>query len=97
MDSDELTGRHREFLKDSVRLWFDFSTTAQSRGEPPPPAQKPHPAGAGTVALPGPELFGDLGAASLLSLLKCRRSVRRFTEERFSLTELAFCPGPARA
>ena len=105
MDSDDLTRVHREFLKDSIRLRFDFSTTAQSRGEPPPPAQKPDPAGARTVALPGPELFGGLGAASLLSLLKRRRSVRRFTEEPFSLTELAFLlwatqgvtsrPGPA--
>jgi SagB-type dehydrogenase family enzyme len=96
---------HREFLKDSVRLRFDFSTTAQSRGEPPPPAQKPQRSGARTIGLPGPERFADLGAASLLSLLKRRRSVRRFTDEPLSLSELAFLlwatqgvisrPGPA--
>jgi SagB-type dehydrogenase family enzyme len=105
MVPDDLTRMHREFLKDSVRLRFDFSTTAQSRGEPPPPAQKPHASGARTLALPGPERFGDLGAASLLSLLTRRRSVRRFTDEPLSLSELAFLlwatqgvtsrPGPA--
>jgi SagB-type dehydrogenase family enzyme len=105
MDTDELIRLHRAFLKDSVRMQFDFSTTAQSRGIPPPPAQKPYPAGARTVALPGPERFGELGAASLLSLLQRRRSVRRFADEPFSLPELAFLlwaaqgvtsrPGPA--
>jgi len=105
MDANELTSLHREFLKDSVRLQFDFSTTAQSRGVPPPALQKAYPAGARTVALPGPERFGELGAASLLSLLRSRRSVRRYADEPLSLAELAFLlwatqgvtanPGPA--
>ena len=105
MDTDELISLHREFLKDSVRLRFDFSATAQSRGIPPPALQKPYPADARTVALPGPERFGELGAASLLSLLRSRRSVRRYSNEPFSLPELAFLlwatqgviahPGPA--
>ena len=105
MDTDELISLHREFLKDSVRLRFDFSTTAQSRGIPPPTLQKPYPADARIVALPGPERFRELGAASLFSLLQRRRSVRRYTDEPFSLNELAFLlwatqgvishPGPA--
>lgn len=102
---DELTRMHREFLKDSIRLKFDFSTTGQSRGLPPPPLQKPYPADALTVALPGPERFGALGAATLLSVLVSRRSVRRFAPATLSLEELAFLlwatqgvvahPGPA--
>lgn len=102
---DELTRLHREFLKDSVRLRFDFSATAQSRGIPPPALQKPYGAGARAVALPGPECFGAWGAASLLSLLSSRRSVRLYADEPFSLAELAFLlwatqgvvahPGPA--
>ena len=102
---DELTRMHREFLKDTIRLRFDFSTTGQSRGLPPPPLQKPYPADAPTVALPGPEHFGPLGAATLLSVLVSRRSVRRFAAEPLSLEELAFLlwatqgvvaqPGPA--
>jgi len=89
-DTAELISLHREFLKDSVRLRFDFSTTAQSRGIPPPALQKPYRADARTVALPGPERFGELGAASLLSLLRSRRSVRRYADEPLSLAELAF-------
>lgn len=102
---DELTRLHREFLKDTVRLRFDFSTTGQSRGVPPPPLQKPYPADARTVALPGPDRFGALGAASLLSVLAGRRSVRRFAAAPLALDELAFLlwatqgvtsrPGPA--
>ena len=105
MDTDELTSLHREFLKDSVRLQFDFSTTAQNRGASPPTQQKPYPTDARIVALPGPERFGELGAASLLSLLRSRRSVRRYADEPLSLAELAFLlwatqgvtanPGPA--
>lgn len=96
---------HREFLKDSVRVRFDFSTTGQSRGFPPPPLQKPYPADSRTVALLAPERFGALGAASLLSVLASRRSVRRFAAAPLSLDELAFLlwatqgviahPGPA--
>src|SRR5512137_244943 len=90
MDTDELTRLHREFLKDSVRLRFDFSTTGQSRGLPPPPLQKPYPTDARCVALPGPERFGALGAATLLSVIAGRRSVRRFAAAPLSLEELAF-------
>lgn len=90
MDTDELIRLHREFLKDSVRLRFDFSTTAQRRGISPPPLQKPSPPGARTVALPGPEQFSELGSASLFSLLRSRRSVRRYTDAPLSIAELAF-------
>lgn len=102
---DEITRLHREFLKDSVRLRFDFSTTGQSRGLPPPPAQKPVPAGARTVELPAQERFAELRVPNLLELLQSRRSVRRYSEEPLSLLELAFLlwatqgvtarPGPA--
>ena len=87
---DELTRLHREFLKDSVRLRFDFSTTGQSRGVPAPPLQKPYPEGARTVALPGPERFGEVCTAGLLSVLGSRRSLRRYAEVPLTLTELAF-------
>ena len=102
---DDLTRMHRDFLKDSIRSQFDFSTTGQSRGLPPPPLQKPHAADARTVALPGSENFGRLGAATLLSVIAGRRSVRRFADAPLSLPELAFLlwatqgvvahPGPA--
>jgi SagB-type dehydrogenase family enzyme len=102
---DDLTRLHREFLKDTVRLRTDFSTTGQSLGHPPPPIQKPTPEGARTIELPGPERFAELRVPSLLAVLQSRRSVRRFSEEPLSLLELAFLlwatqgvtarPGPA--
>jgi SagB-type dehydrogenase family enzyme len=105
VNAEELTRLHREFIKDSVRLRFDFSTTGQSRGLPPPPLQKPCAADARTVPLPGPDRFAAFGAASLISVIASRRSVRRFTAEALSLEELAFLlwatqgvvahPGPA--
>jgi SagB-type dehydrogenase family enzyme len=102
---DKTTRLHREFLKDTIRLQFDFSTTAQSRGLPAPPAQKAVPKGARIVELPAPERFAELQVPDLLSLLQSRRSVRRYAEEPLSLLELAFLlwatqgvtarPGPA--
>lgn len=102
---DEMTRAHREFLKDSIRLRFDFSTTGQSRGLPAPPLQKPYPEGARTVALPGSEHFPEVCAASLLKVLGSRRSLRRYADLPLSLAELAFMlwatqgviarPGPA--
>ena len=44
--------RGREFLKDTVRLEFDFSGTDQSRGVAPPPLSKPCPPDAVRVSLP---------------------------------------------
>ena len=102
---EELTRLHREFLKDSIRLKFDFSTTGQSRGVPAPPLQKPCPKDARTIALPGTERFEEVCAASLLSVLGSRRSVRRYADSPLSILELAFLlwatqgvtarPGPA--
>lgn len=86
----DLIRLHRRFLKDSVRKTFDFRSTDQSRGVPPPPPQKPYPADARTIALPGPDTFDEVCAAGLLSVLRSRRSVRQYSEEMLSLRELAF-------
>lgn len=42
------------FLKDTIRKMVDFSKTAQNRGLPPPPLQKPYPLGAELIRLAGP-------------------------------------------
>jgi len=86
----DLIRLHRRFLKDSVRKTFDFRFTDQSRGVPPPPPQKPYPADARTIALPGPDTFDEVCAAGLLTVLRSRRSVRQYSEEMLSLRELAF-------
>ena len=40
MDNNDNKKIGRDFLKDTVRLKFDFSTTDQHRGFPPPPIEK---------------------------------------------------------
>lgn len=87
---DERIRAHRQWLKDSIRKTVDWSATGQSRGLPPPPVQKPVPADARTIALPGPERFDAVCAAPLLEVLRSRRSVRRFADAPLSLEELAF-------
>ena len=87
---DERIRSHRQWLRDSIRKTIDWSSTGQSRGLPPPPAQKPVPPGARTVPLPGPERFDALCTAGLLQVLRTRRSIRRYADTPLSLGELAF-------
>jgi SagB-type dehydrogenase family enzyme len=87
---DDLIRSHRRWLKDSIRKAVDWSATAQSSGLPPPPAQKPVHPNAQTVALPGPDRFDTICAASLLRVLRSRRSIRRYADTPLSLEELAF-------
>src|SRR5659263_446173 len=54
---DDLIRSHRKWLKDSIRKTVDWNATGQSRGLPPPPAQKTVPPNARTVALPEPDRF----------------------------------------
>ncbi len=87
---DDLIRLHRQWLKDSIRKAVDWSSTDQSRGIPPPPPQKPVPPGALPVALPGPDRFEAVCDASLLRILRIRRSLRRYADIPLSLEELAF-------
>jgi SagB-type dehydrogenase family enzyme len=87
---DDLIRSHRRWLKDSIRKKVDWSATGQSRGIPPPPAQKPVPPDARTIALPGPDGFDTVCTAGLLRVLRSRRSIRRFVDAALSLEELAF-------
>jgi SagB-type dehydrogenase family enzyme len=87
---DDLIRSHRRWLKDSIRKEVDWSATGQSRGLPPPPARKPVPPDARTVALPGPDRFDTVCTAGLLRVLRSRRSIRRYADTPLSLEELAF-------
>lgn len=78
------------FLKDTIRQLVDFAATPQSLGQGPPPAQKPRPAEAAVVALPGPEVWAGLGALSVREAVAGRKSHRAFAEEPLSVEELAF-------
>lgn len=88
-DFEALIRLHREFLKDSIRKTFDFAQADQNRGVSPPPVEKPYPPGAVTLPLPGPERFDEVCKASLLSVLRSRRSVRQYSDAPLSLDEFA--------
>lgn len=89
--------RGREFLKDTVRLEFDFSRTDQSRGVAPPPLSKPCPPDAVRVSLPR-EDEGPAGGApgrgvfsvDLSRAIAERRSRRRYRGESLSIDEISF-------
>lgn len=80
----------REFLRDTVRLHFDFSITDQSRGVPPPPLEKPAPADALRIDLPKPDSLGELGRYDLGRAIGQRHSRRRFSSGPLSIAELSF-------
>lgn len=80
----------RAFLKDHVRQEVDFSRTAQHRGLPAPPLQKPCPLE--TVRLPLPDgaaALARLGSMSVGEAIRRRESVRGYTSAALSLDELA--------
>jgi len=87
---DDRIRSHRHWLKDSVRKTVDWEATAQARGLPPPPLQKPVPPGAPQIPLRGPHRFAPVCVTNFLQLLGRRRSVRRFSDDPLTLTELAF-------
>lgn len=79
----------RYFLTDRIREEVDFQTTAQSRGDRPPPPQKPAPPGSRIVRLPDRESW-SIPHCDLQAAISGRESRRRFTAEPLSLDELAF-------
>ncbi|MHC1788816.1 SagB/ThcOx family dehydrogenase [Solidesulfovibrio sp.] len=78
------------FLKDTIRKMVDFSQTAQSRGLPPPPLQKPCPPDATLLPLPRPGAWTGIGNVSVVEAIAGRKSHRSFRQEPFTLDELAF-------
>lgn len=81
---------NRFFLKDTIRQEIDFYQTAQNRGEPAPPLQKPCPADAARTALPdGEESLNQLCTMTLSDAIRLRESVRSFSAASLSLKELS--------
>jgi SagB-type dehydrogenase family enzyme len=89
MEKDTLE-RYRAFLKDTLRLTFDFSQTDQSRGVPAPPLEKPFDPQARRVRLPAPDEWTGIAPTDLCAAIAGRQSHRRFRREPLSLEELAF-------
>ncbi|RNC67171.1 MAG: SagB/ThcOx family dehydrogenase [Desulfuromonadales bacterium] len=80
-------GRH--FLTDRIREEVDWWNTPQSRGEEPPPVQKPVPEGAAVISLPQPGEW-TITLCDLADAIARRESRRRFRPETLTLQELAF-------
>lgn len=82
--------QYRAFLKDSIRLTIDFSTTDQSRGIDPPPVEKPVPAEGVRVGLVRKATWKGFSDIDLISAIETRRSHRCFTDVPLSMDELSF-------
>jgi len=80
----------RYFLKDDVRQDVDFRATAQSRGMPAPPIEKPCRPDAVRVALAAPGAWHGIAPTSVERAIRERVSHRRFRDEPLALEELAF-------
>lgn len=87
---NETVERYRYFLKDSVRLTIDFSRTAQHRGVPPPPIEKPYPEDGRRIDLVPMDGQQRIPSMDLASAIQGRRSHRRFRADPLTLEELSF-------
>jgi SagB-type dehydrogenase family enzyme len=82
--------KYREFLKDSIRMEFDFSETDQNRGLPAPAVQKPPKEDQNIIELPAK---GDWPSVSNIDLVKAidnRQSRRNFKQTALKPDELSF-------
>lgn len=93
----------REFLKDDIRDATDFDATAQSRGLPAPPIEKPVQDGQKVIELP-PVTRDILKHNDLFAAISERKSWRKYQSEPMTLAELAWIlfaaqgmPHPERA
>lgn len=82
---------NRQFLKDSLRKTIDFRKSAQHRGTPAPPLEKPVEEELVRIALPGIEKW-DIRARNtdLVQLFSERRSRRNFNNTPLTVDELSF-------
>ncbi|KPA14446.1 thioester oxidase [Candidatus Magnetomorum sp. HK-1] len=89
MNSD-LKETFRNFLKDSIRLAIDFSTTDQNKGVPPPPLQKPCDTNQTYIFLPHIDDCEGIEKISLISAFQKRESRRIFKKKSMTIDELSF-------
>lgn len=81
---------YRYFLKDSVRLTIDFSTTDQNAGTPPPPIEKPCAEDQERVDLVRKDKWRSIPGVDLMTAIQNRKSRRHFRPEPLTLEELSF-------
>jgi SagB-type dehydrogenase family enzyme len=82
---------HRTFLKDTLRKSIDFRQSAQHRGTPPPPLEKPTPDDALRITLPEKKSWQpDIPQTDVVETIACRKSRRSFNTNSVSIQELSF-------
>jgi SagB-type dehydrogenase family enzyme len=79
----------RRFLMSPINSPADLIESDEDKGIEAPPIQKPHPSDAELVDLIAPEEF-SLGDASLITVLKNRKSRRKYVEDALTLEEISF-------
>jgi len=89
MEKDRLA-HLRAFLKDTIRLQFDFSQTDQHQGVPPPPLEKPFDPQARRISLPTPDAWDGIASIDLQTAIAGRQSHRRFRPDPLEREELSF-------
>jgi SagB-type dehydrogenase family enzyme len=85
-----MMNKNRDFLKDTLRLKYDFSQTDQNRGVEPPPIQKPFKEGQQIIELPKEKLYEPSVNIDLVSAIRYRESKREYRLELLTLEELSF-------
>lgn len=78
------------FLKDLIRREVDFAGTAQSRGLPPPPLQKPPRQGSEIISLPSSRQWETVRPVPVAEAIAGRKSRRGATKGNLPLSELSF-------
>jgi len=86
----DLIRENREFLKDTLRLKYDFRQTDQNRGAEAPPIQKPLKDGQQIIEFSKEKLYEPSGNKDLVSVIRCRESKRKYRLESLTLDELSF-------
>ena len=81
---------YRNYLKDSIRKTIDFSTTDQSRGIKPPPAEKPCNPEVNKINLIKPGDWKLIHEVSVEAAIAQRKSTRSYTEDALKFEELSF-------
>lgn len=82
---------HRTFLKDTLRKTIDFQQSAQHRGVPAPPLEKPAPEDAPRISLPCRKSWQpEIPKTAIVEAIAHRKSRRNFNTESLSTEELSF-------
>ena len=85
-----MSEKFRDFLKSSCWKTIDFSTTDQSRGIKPPPAEKPCNPEDRRIDLIKPGDWKSIHKVSVEAAIAQRKSIRSYTEDTIKLEELSF-------